>query len=180
VNFETPDVEPGDYTTDYTALEALGVTVVSAFGIVDDDGENWGITGNSGSQFIGVNGNPSDTLRLEFDSVYTGISLGCAVSNGNSAGDTLRLTLFDGADAVFTRGYTMADVDAWQALFSYGQYEFDAVEVVSLNPGPFGCDNLELDATALPETGTGAGSLVFWAAGLLALGSLLVRRRARA
>lgn len=179
IDFETPDVLPGDFSTDFSSLEALGVTVASAFAIVDDDGENWRITGNNGSQFIGVNGNPSDTLRLEFDSVYTGIYLGCAVSSGNVAGDTLRLTLFRGAETVFTRGYTMGDIDSWQALFSYGEHEFDAVEVESLTPGPFGCDNLELDTTALPETGSSAATLIILGAGSVAIGSLLGRRRAR-
>lgn len=177
IDFETPDVAPGGYSTDYSALEAQGVTVVSAFGIVEDDGNNWEITGNNRSQFIGVNGSPTYALRLEFADVYTGISIGCAVSSGNVEGDTLRLTLFRGADAVFTRDYTMAGVDAWQALFSYGEHEFDAVEVESLGPGPFGCDNLELDATALPTTGSSPATLVMWGAALLAMGALLARRR---
>lgn len=180
INFESPDVPPGEFSTNYSALEAQGVTVTSAFGIVEDFDDDWGITGNNGSQFIGVNGSPSYTLRLEFADVYTGVSIGCASSNGNVEGDTLRFTLYSGADAVFTRDYTMAGIDAWQALFSYGEHEFDAVEVESLGAGPFGCDNLELDATALPETGSSPAALVTWGAALLGVGSLFARRRVRA
>lgn len=177
INFESPDVPAGEVSTDYSAIEAQGVTVTSAFGIVEDADDDWGISGNSGSQFIGVNGNPSYTLRLEFADVYTGISIACAVSNGNGPGDMLRFTLYSGADAVFTRDYTMAGVNSWQALFSYGEHEFDAMEVESLGPGPFGCDNLELDATALPETGTSSVRLWVWATALLTLGAFSGYRR---
>lgn len=179
INFESPDVAPGEISTDYSALEAVGVTVASARGIVEDLDDDWGISGSSGSQFIGVNGSPSDILRLEFDRTYTGVSIGCALSNGGAGDEILSLTLFNGADVAFYREYTNGAIGAWQAFFSFGDIPFDAIEVESPEGAPFGCDTLELYSTDLPETGADPVSLTMWAAVLAGLGSMLVRRRAR-
>lgn len=185
INFEAPDVAPGEISTDYSALEAVGVTVASARGIVEDADDDWGLSGSSGTQFIGVNGNPSDILRLEFDRTYTGVSIGCALSNGGVGDEVLSLTLFDGADVVFSREYTNGAIGAWQAFFTYEYIPFDAIEVESPEAAPFGCDTLELYSidppeTDLPETGWHAVALTMWAAVFAGLGSMLVRRRVRA
>ena len=188
IDFESPAIEPGNFTTDYSALGAVGVSVLQAFGIVDDFAGDWDLVGDSGTQFLGANDASNFTIELGMDEPKDYFSASCARTSGSADGDTLAVAFFLDDVEVYDVGYTFGGVG--QFLFvavdlSLAGVEYDRVMLESSGSGfrSFGCDSLLIrpgvatDGGALPETGSSPAALVAWGAALLALGSLFARRR---
>lgn len=191
IDFESPALEPGNYTSDYSALEAVGVSVVQAFGIVDDLEGDWDLTGNTGSQFLGANDTSNFVIELHFDQPKNYFAIDCARTNGSEDGQGLDVVFFLGDVEVYDVSYSFYGVGEYVSVgidLTQIPSEYDKVilQASGAEFRPFGCDSLlvrpgfSAPDTELPDTGTAPVLPVLLGALLVGAGLATPKRRIRA
>ena len=156
---------------------SLGVTFVGT-----DDGStwggnsngnpgNWGIEGTNGAIFSGFNGS-SYSQTLTFDSIIGSFALDASRSNGSTDG-TIFLEGYLGANLIASTSAALGAINDWSTLSI--ACNFDRVVYFGTGTGfsPFGVDNLQFDAGAVPEPATWA----FMILGFGAIGGAMRRQR---
>ena len=176
ITFDEFAAQNGALTIPANQYAYLGVTIVAT-----DEGDtwggnsngnpgNWGLEGTNGSNFSGFNGN-SYTMSLLFASDITAFSLDASRSNGSTDG-TLTLYGYLNGSLTSTNSVALGAINSWSTIGLTGLFDQVTITGTGTDFHPFGIDNINFTAGAVPEPGT-------WAMMLLGFGGIGMAMRRR-
>jgi hypothetical protein len=127
-------------------------------GLSNGNPGNWGLEGTNGPSFLGNNGlNNSGTYvtSIFFSAPVSNVSFDVSRSNGSSPGQTLTASVYEGATLLGSLTVTLGNINNW-SLITFGLGGIDKVILDGSDVGlsPYGVDNLQFTAGAVPEPAT--------------------------
>jgi hypothetical protein len=160
INFDEVPLPGGTHTANANIYTAQGITITGAFGIINTspDSENWGIAGNDGNQFLGVNTQPMITIA--FAAPVNTFQIDCATRRDQFGAETVIGTGYTAANAVLdSTTATFTATNTWVTLSLTGS-GISSVTLVPTSPDPnaflnaFGCDKMIITADTPDPTTT--------------------------
>jgi hypothetical protein len=132
-------------------------------GLANGDPGNWGVNGDNGPYFDGVNGTPAYGDTLTFLSPVSNFSVDSSRTNGSAAGDQLTVSAFAGATLLGSQTITFGSVNTWTTV-SLALSGITSVTIQGSGSGfhPFGIDNIVYTqgASTVPEPASAGLALI--------------------
>ena len=160
INFDEVPLPGGTHTTNANIYTAQGITITGAYGIVNTspDSQNWGIAGNDGNQFLGVN--TQQMITIAFAAPVNTFQIDCAARRNQSGAETVIGTGYTAANAVLdSTTATFTATNTWVTLSLTGS-GISSVTLVPTKSDPnaflnaFGCDKMIITADTPDPTTT--------------------------
>ena len=158
INFDEVPLPGGSYDN-ANIYTAQGITITGAFGIVntEPDSANWGIAGNDGNQFLGVNTQPMITIA--FATPINTFQIDCTTRFDNQSAVAVTGTGYTSANAVSdSTTATFTATNTWVTVSLTGSGISSVTLVPTKAPGAFlnafGCDKMIITADTPDPTTT--------------------------
>ncbi|CAB4937057.1 unannotated protein [freshwater metagenome] len=162
INFDEVPL-PGGSSGNANIYTAQGITITGAFGIVNTapDTQNWGIAGDDGNQFLGVNTQPMITIA--FATPINTFQIDCTTRFDNQSAVAVTGTGYTSANAVLdSTTATFTATNTWVTLSLTGSGISSVTLVPTKAPGAFlnafGCDKMIITADTPDPTTTSTTS----------------------